>query len=64
MPDVYIERRPDGTYAVMVRGADRASAITQTQEEAIKRAKEMHPDVSPDIERVRDTKKGTRDKWR
>jgi uncharacterized protein YdaT len=61
---IFIERRGDGKYAVKREGADRASAITDTQKEAIQRAKEIAPGTRPDVERVRDTKAGGRDKWR
>ena len=61
---IYIERRPDGNYAVERAGAERASAITPTQKEAIQRAKEIEPGVTPHVERVRNTETGGRDKWR
>jgi len=65
MPDhIFIERRDDGKYSVKKEGADRASAVTDTQREAIDRAKEIAPNIRPDVERVRDTKDGGRDKWR
>jgi uncharacterized protein YdaT len=60
----YIERRYDGKYKVMKPGADKASDVTNTQKEAIERAREMNPGKSPDVERVRNTDKGRRDKWR
>lgn len=60
----YIERRDDGKYKVMRPDADRASAVTDTQAEAIEIAREMDPGKSPDVERVRDTDKGGRDQWR
>lgn len=61
---VYIERREDGEYAVRKPGSERASAILPTQDEAIKRARRMHPDAAIHVERVRDTNVGGRDKWR
>lgn len=61
---VYVERRDEGDYAVRKAGSDRASAVEPTQKEAIERAKELNPGVSPHVERVRDTKAGGRDKWR
>jgi hypothetical protein len=47
MPKIYIERRPDGDYAVQVAGKKKASAIEPTQGDAIRRAREMYPDVKP-----------------
>lgn len=64
MSHVYIEQRPDGKYAVITKGAERASAIADTQAEAIKIAQKMYPGSSPDIERVRHTDKGKPDQWR
>ena len=60
----YIERRDDRKYKVMRPNADRASAVTDTQKEAIDIAREMNPGKSPDVERVRHTDKGGPDKWR
>jgi hypothetical protein len=60
----YIERRDDGKYKVMRPNADRASAVADTQKEAIEIAREMNPGKSPDVERVRDTDRGGRDQWR
>jgi hypothetical protein len=37
---------------------------TPTQAEAIERAAEIDPDATILVERVRDTTKGSRDKWR
>lgn len=64
MPKVYIERRPDGNYAVQVEGNERASAIERTQGDAIERAREMYPNAKPDVERQRHTDKGKPDQWR
>jgi uncharacterized protein YdaT len=61
---VYVERRPEGDYAVRKANSERASAVTSTQKEAIERAKELNPGVKPHIERVRHTDKGGPDKWR
>jgi hypothetical protein len=61
--EFFIERRDDGKYKVLKPDADRASAVTDTQKEAIDRAKEMNPDATRHIERVRDVGPG-RDKWR
>jgi hypothetical protein len=61
---LYIERRPQGDYAVRKADSERASAVEPTQREAIERARELNPGVAPHVERVRDTKVGGRDKWR
>ena len=61
---LFVERRPEGDYAVRKPGSDRASAIAPTQKKAIEKARELNPGVAPDVERVRDTKAGGRDKWR
>lgn len=60
----YIERRSEGNYAVRRGGADRASAVEDTQAEAIARARKMDPGVPIHVERVRSTSNGLRDKWR
>ena len=60
----YIERRDDGKYKVLRPSADRASAVTDTQKEAIEIARKMDPGKSPDVERVRHTDKGKPDQWR
>ena len=62
--NVYIERRDDGKFAVLRPNAQRASAVRDTQGAAIHAAKQMFPDVKPDIERVRHTKNGHPDQWR
>jgi hypothetical protein len=61
---IYVERRPEGDYAVRREGSERASAVEPTQAEAIERARELNPGVAPHVERVRDTDVGSRDKWR
>lgn len=60
--DIYVEKRPNGAFAVRRHGSDRASAILPTQKEAIERARELAPDKHPIIERVRHT--GGSGKWR
>lgn len=60
----FIERREEGDYAIRRGGSQRASAILPTQAEAIARAKELEPESTPMIERVRNTSVGGRDKWR
>ncbi len=61
---LYIERRDDGIYTVRRGNSQRASAVRDTQREAIERAKELNPGHRPDVERVLNTDKGGRDKWR
>jgi hypothetical protein len=61
---IYVERRDEGDYAVRRANADRASDVLPTQREAIERAKELSPDTTPHVERVRHTSRGTPDKWR
>ncbi|MGD0462086.1 MAG: DUF2188 domain-containing protein [Tepidisphaeraceae bacterium] len=61
---IFVEQRPEGDYAVRRQGSDRASAVEPTQAQAIERARELAPGVRPDVERVRDTEAGGRDKWR
>ncbi|MGA3266496.1 MAG: DUF2188 domain-containing protein [Verrucomicrobiota bacterium] len=60
----FIERRPEGDYAVRKADSDRASAVAPTQAEAIQKAKELNPNAVIEVERVRDTDTGGRDKWR
>ena len=61
---IYVERRPEGDYAVRRGGSERASAIEPTQKAAIERARELNPGIAPHVERVRDTSGGSWDKWR
>jgi hypothetical protein len=61
---IYVERRPDGDYAVRRPDSDRASAVEPTQREAIDRARELNRGVAPHVERVRNTVRGRRDHWR
>jgi uncharacterized protein YdaT len=59
----FIERTDDG-YAVRAKGSKRASAIVDTQREAIDLAKELNPDGKPDVSRVKHTQAGKADQWR
>jgi len=60
-----IEKRPvQRDYAVRKPGSERASAVQPTQGKAIDRAKELNPDAGLRVERVRNTKAGSPDKWR
>lgn len=62
--ELFIERRPQGDYAVRRPGSDRASDVLPTQREAIERARELEPGSTPLVERVRNTDVGNPDKWR
>lgn len=67
MPDdhqLFVERRPEGDYAVRRGNSRRASAVLPTQTEAIERARELNPGKAPLVERVRHTDRGRPDKWR
>jgi hypothetical protein len=61
---LYVERRPQGDYAVRRPNSERASDVLPTQQQAIERARELNPGKSPVVERVRHTDRGTPDKWR
>jgi hypothetical protein len=62
---LFIERREgQGDYAIRRPGADRISGHEPTQAEAIERAREIDPDATIQVERVRNTEGGHRDKWR
>jgi hypothetical protein len=61
---LFVERRPQGDYAVRKPGSSRASDVLPTQREAIDRARELNPSATPMIERVRNTPGGKPDKWR
>jgi hypothetical protein len=61
---LFVERRPQGDYAVRKRNSERASAVLPTQAEAINRAKELSHGKPPLFERVRFTNGGKPDKWR
>ena len=55
----FIERRLQGDWAVRRPNSDRASAVAETQAEAIKRSRQLEPDVTPLVERVRNTNFGS-----
>jgi hypothetical protein len=61
---LFIERRPEGDYAIRRPGADRASGTESTQRGAIERARQIEPQGKILVERVRNTDVGHRDKWR
>lgn len=61
----FVERREDeGDYAIRRPNADRISDHASTQAEAIERARQIDPNASILVERVRNTDRGVRDKWR
>ena len=60
----FVEQNERGRFAVRAKGSKRASALFETQREAIQRAKEMNQSDRPDVERVRNTRDGGRDQWR
>ena len=61
---LFVERRPQGDFAVRRPNSQRASDVLPTQGEAIQRARELNPDGQPLVERVRTTDRGHPDKWR
>ena len=62
---LFIEQREkEGDYVIRRPGADRASGREDTQAEAIQRAREIDPNAAILVERVRNTDRGGRDKWR
>jgi hypothetical protein len=61
---LFVERRDEGDFAVRKGNSDRASAVEPTQKKAIEKARGLNPGKAPLVERVRNTKKGGRDKWR
>ncbi|HEV2290143.1 MAG TPA: DUF2188 domain-containing protein [Candidatus Acidoferrales bacterium] len=62
--ELYVERREEGDYAIRRPDSERASDVRNTQAEAIERAREIDPNAAIHVERVRDTNRGSRDKWR
>ncbi|HEY6385582.1 MAG TPA: DUF2188 domain-containing protein [Candidatus Acidoferrum sp.] len=62
--ELYVERREEGDYAIRRPDSDRASDVRDTQAEAIERAREIMPSAAIHVERVRNTNRGSRDKWR
>jgi hypothetical protein len=61
---LFVERRPEGDYAVRKPNSARASDVLPTQAQAIDRARELNPGRPPPVERVRHTSGGNPDKWR
>jgi len=60
----FIERRPEGDYAVRRGDSERASAVKPTQQAAIDRARQIDATAPIHVERVRNTNVGHRDRWR
>jgi hypothetical protein len=60
----FIEQNSEGKFAIRAKGSDHASAVLETQAEAIARLKELNGTDHPDVARVRDTETGGPDKWR
>jgi len=60
----FVGQTNDGGHAVRAKGSKRASAILETQRDAIDRVKELNSDNRPAVERVRNTQAGVRNKWR
>jgi Uncharacterized protein conserved in bacteria (DUF2188) len=61
---LFVERRPQGDYAVRKPDSQRASATAATQAQAIAQARSLEPDATVLVERVRFTTHGKPDKWR
>jgi putative zinc finger/helix-turn-helix YgiT family protein len=61
---LFVERRPQGDYAVRRANSERVSDVRPTQAQAIARAKELSPGHRPLVARVRKTSRGKADKWR
>ena len=61
---IFVERRPEGDYAVRRPNSQRASGVAPTQAEAIAEARRLNPNGPVLVERVRTTNVGKPDKWR
>lgn len=59
-----IQQRDDGRFEVKRIGAKRASAVKDTQKEAVARAREMEPGKAPIAKRVRKSPGAKRGTWR
>ena len=57
----FIERREQGDFAIRRANSERASGIAATQKDAIARARELNPNASIHVERIRNTKRGSPD---
>jgi hypothetical protein len=61
---LFVEKRPEGDFAVRKANSERASDVLPTQAEAIARAKKLSPGAAPLVERIRKTEGGKPDQWR
>jgi len=62
---LFIEKREEqGDFTIRRPNADRISGHEATQGKAIERAREIDPTATIQVERVRNTNRGHRDKWR
>jgi hypothetical protein len=59
---LFVERRPQGDYAMRKGNSQRASAVEPTQAAAIEKARQLNPGKAPLVERVRNTTGGSPDK--
>jgi hypothetical protein len=63
--ELFVERRTEeGDYAIRKPVSKKASDVCDTQAESIERAAEIDPNAAILVERVRNTDRGSRDKWR
>jgi hypothetical protein len=62
--DLFVERRPQGDYAVRRANSERASVVAPTQAKAVAAAQRLEPNATVLVERVRHTSAGKPDKWR
>ncbi|MHB8270244.1 DUF2188 domain-containing protein [Bradyrhizobium sp.] len=62
--NLFVERRPQGDFAVRRANAERASAVESTQAKAIAEAHRLEPNAAVLVERVRHTNVGKPDQWR
>jgi len=62
--ELYVERRPQGDYAVRRPGSERASVVAATQTQAIVEARKLDTRAAIHVERVRETTVGGRDQLR
>jgi pyridoxine/pyridoxamine 5'-phosphate oxidase len=62
--DLFVERRPQGDFAVRRANSERASAVAPTQAKPIAEARRLESNATVLVERVRHTSVGKPDKWR
>jgi uncharacterized protein DUF2188 len=60
---LFIEKRDEGDFAIRRGKSQRASAVEDAQAEAIARARQLDPNATIMVERVRYTGVGRPDKW-